>query len=143
MMGLVVENSKKMYICFKVLKDGFLASFRPLIGVDGCHLKGPQCGIMLTAVGVDPNNNLYAIAYVVVMQWVVDAKAGVTDQATNQPNAAKKKMTVKRKKTQPQQATGGSVAEAENGGSVIEAELELVAEAELEHISNYYQDYQD
>ncbi|KAL0406346.1 UNVERIFIED_CONTAM: hypothetical protein Slati_3948500, partial [Sesamum latifolium] len=37
-----------------------------IIGVDGCHLKRPNGGILLTAVGVDPNNNLYPISYAVV-----------------------------------------------------------------------------
>ncbi|KAL0355126.1 UNVERIFIED_CONTAM: hypothetical protein Sradi_3959500 [Sesamum radiatum] len=39
---------------------------RPIIGVDRCHLKGPHGGILLTAIGVDPNNNLFPIAYAVV-----------------------------------------------------------------------------
>ncbi|KAL0431190.1 UNVERIFIED_CONTAM: hypothetical protein Sradi_0745000, partial [Sesamum radiatum] len=60
------KKIEKLYICFKVLKDGFLAGCRQLIGVDDCHLKGPQGEIMLTAVGVDPSNNLYPIAYAVV-----------------------------------------------------------------------------
>ncbi|KAG8380300.1 hypothetical protein BUALT_Bualt06G0001300 [Buddleja alternifolia] len=53
------------YVCFKALKDGFLGGCRPIIGVDGCHLKGPHGGILLTAVGVDPNNNMFPIAYTV------------------------------------------------------------------------------
>ncbi|KAL0431476.1 UNVERIFIED_CONTAM: hypothetical protein Sradi_0773600 [Sesamum radiatum] len=55
----------KFYVCFYALKQGFLRGCRPIVGVDGCHLKGPHGGILLTAVGVDPNNNLYPIAYVV------------------------------------------------------------------------------
>ncbi|KAL0401435.1 UNVERIFIED_CONTAM: hypothetical protein Slati_4173400 [Sesamum latifolium] len=50
------------------MKEGFLGGCRPIIGVDGCHLKGPHGGILLTAVGVDPNNNLYPIAYAVVQK---------------------------------------------------------------------------
>ncbi|KAK4390501.1 hypothetical protein Sango_2113400 [Sesamum angolense] len=62
------ENKKfdRLYICFKALKEGFLSGCRPIIGVDGCHLKGPHGGILLTAVGIDPNNCLYPIAYAVV-----------------------------------------------------------------------------
>ncbi|KAL3644998.1 hypothetical protein CASFOL_010178 [Castilleja foliolosa] len=56
----------RMYVCFKALKVGFLAGCRRLVGVDGCHLKGPHGGILLTAVGFDPNNNIYPIAYAVV-----------------------------------------------------------------------------
>ncbi|KAK4405031.1 hypothetical protein Sango_0509600 [Sesamum angolense] len=39
---------------------------RPIIGVDGCHLKGPHGGVLLTAVSIDPNNNLYPLAYAIV-----------------------------------------------------------------------------
>ncbi|KAL0355333.1 UNVERIFIED_CONTAM: hypothetical protein Sradi_3980200 [Sesamum radiatum] len=56
----------RFYICFKALKEGFLSGCRPIIGVDGCHLKGPHGGILLTAVEIDPNNCLYPIAYAVV-----------------------------------------------------------------------------
>ncbi|XP_011072625.1 uncharacterized protein LOC105157827 [Sesamum indicum] len=38
---------------------------RPVIGVDGCHLKGLYGGVLLTAISIDPNNNLY-LAYAVV-----------------------------------------------------------------------------
>lgn len=32
-----------------------------MIGLDGCHLKGPLGGILLTAVGTDPNDGMYPI----------------------------------------------------------------------------------
>ncbi|KAL0316886.1 UNVERIFIED_CONTAM: hypothetical protein Sradi_5566800 [Sesamum radiatum] len=64
-----IENKfKKIYVCFSALKQGFLGGCRPIIGVDGCHLKGPHGGVLLTVVGVDPNNNLYPIAYAVVQR---------------------------------------------------------------------------
>ncbi|KAK4404424.1 hypothetical protein Sango_0811000 [Sesamum angolense] len=56
---------EKFYVCFEALKQGFLSGCRPVIGVDGCHLKGPHGGVLLSAVSVDPNNNLYPIAYAV------------------------------------------------------------------------------
>ncbi|KAG8387434.1 hypothetical protein BUALT_Bualt02G0021000 [Buddleja alternifolia] len=56
----------KFYCCFKGLRDGFLAGCRLIIGVDGAHLKGPHCGVLLSAVGIDPNNGLYPICYAVV-----------------------------------------------------------------------------
>ena len=39
----------RSYICWVALKRGFLEGCRPLIEVDGCHLKGPYKGILLTA----------------------------------------------------------------------------------------------
>ncbi|KAL0456172.1 UNVERIFIED_CONTAM: hypothetical protein Slati_0956400 [Sesamum latifolium] len=35
---------EKLYVCFEGLKLGFLAGCRKIIGVDGCHLKGPHRG---------------------------------------------------------------------------------------------------
>ncbi|KAL0287527.1 UNVERIFIED_CONTAM: hypothetical protein Sradi_7123100 [Sesamum radiatum] len=55
----------KFYVCFAVIKAGFREGCRKIIGVDGCHLKGPHEGIFLTAVGVDPNNSLFPLSYVI------------------------------------------------------------------------------
>ena len=48
-----------MYVSLDACKRGFLAGCRPLICLDGCHLKTKYGGIMLTAVGIDPNNCIY------------------------------------------------------------------------------------
>ncbi|KAI5338294.1 hypothetical protein L3X38_017565 [Prunus dulcis] len=55
-----------MYVCFTSSRHGFLDGFRPVIGVDGCHVKGPCPGQILTVVGVDVNNGSFPIAYAVV-----------------------------------------------------------------------------
>ncbi|KAI5354929.1 hypothetical protein L3X38_007824 [Prunus dulcis] len=47
-----------IYICLAGSKKGFIEGCRPVVGVDGCHLKGPCSGQILTAVGVDGNNDL-------------------------------------------------------------------------------------
>lgn len=57
---------KRLYICWGALKRGFQLGCRPIIGLDGCHLKGPFGGIILTAVGIDANNQIYPFAYAVV-----------------------------------------------------------------------------
>ncbi|KAL0397378.1 UNVERIFIED_CONTAM: hypothetical protein Scaly_0186200 [Sesamum calycinum] len=44
----------------------FQLGCRPIVGVDGCQLKGPHGGVLLTAVGIDPNNACYPIAFAVV-----------------------------------------------------------------------------
>ncbi|XP_058198332.1 uncharacterized protein LOC131313848 [Rhododendron vialii] len=56
----------RLYICFAACKSGFIHGCRKLIGVDGCHLKGLYVGQLLTAIGVDPNDAMYPIAYAVV-----------------------------------------------------------------------------
>ncbi|CAB4306440.1 unnamed protein product [Prunus armeniaca] len=57
---------QRLYVCLDACKKGFLAGCRPIIGVDGCHLKGPFAGQLLVAVGVDANDNMYPIAYAAV-----------------------------------------------------------------------------
>ncbi|GJZ50767.1 calcium/proton exchanger [Tanacetum coccineum] len=57
---------KRMYICFKGVKDDWLAGCRKVIGLDGCFLKHTCRGELLTAMGRDANNQMYPIAWVVV-----------------------------------------------------------------------------
>ncbi|XP_074323023.1 uncharacterized protein LOC141659972 [Apium graveolens] len=54
---------KRFYVCLGPLKAGFLQGCRPLIGLDGCHLKGPLGGILLTVVGTDPDDGIYPLAW--------------------------------------------------------------------------------
>ncbi|KAL8515383.1 hypothetical protein ACS0TY_014184 [Phlomoides rotata] len=68
---IVLDNDdegrfRAMYVCFQAVKIGFASGCRPFIGVDGCWLKGPHGGVLLSVVGVDPGNAIYPIAYVVV-----------------------------------------------------------------------------
>ncbi|KAL6508652.1 hypothetical protein OROGR_023363 [Orobanche gracilis] len=63
---------KRIYICWGAMKKAFESGFRKFICLDGCHLKGRNGGILLTAVGVDPNNSLYPIAYAVVEKEKTD-----------------------------------------------------------------------
>ncbi|KAL8477093.1 hypothetical protein ACS0TY_029415 [Phlomoides rotata] len=61
-----LSRFSNFYVCLDAVKKGFKAGCRPIIGVDGCHLKGPHKGILLTVVSVDANNSLYPIAWAVV-----------------------------------------------------------------------------
>ncbi|XP_021721007.1 uncharacterized protein LOC110688546 [Chenopodium quinoa] len=56
----------RMYVCLSQLVRGFLKGCRPLIGVDGCHLKGSYPGQILVAVGKDGNNSIYPFAWATV-----------------------------------------------------------------------------
>nr|XP_027083419.1 uncharacterized protein LOC113705700 [Coffea arabica] len=38
---------------------------KPFIGFDGCHLKGPFGGVLLTAVALDGNDSIFSIAFAV------------------------------------------------------------------------------
>lgn len=57
---------ERAYICLKACKDGFKDGCRPLLGFDGCFLKGYTHGMLLAAIGIDPNNSQYPVAYAVV-----------------------------------------------------------------------------
>ncbi|XP_021866757.2 uncharacterized protein [Spinacia oleracea] len=57
---------QRLYVCFEALKVGFKNGCRPLIGVDGCHLKGAHPGMILVAVSKDGNNNIFPVAWAVV-----------------------------------------------------------------------------
>lgn len=41
---------RRIFIMFDVIKKEFLESCKQLIGVDGCHLKGPYGDIFLSAI---------------------------------------------------------------------------------------------
>ncbi|XP_016164339.1 uncharacterized protein LOC107606838 [Arachis ipaensis] len=56
----------KLYISLDACKRGFKSGCRPLIGLDGCHLKGYFGGHLLSAVTQDANNHFFVIAYAVV-----------------------------------------------------------------------------
>jgi hypothetical protein len=53
---------KRCYMSLHACKLGYLEGCRPIIFVDGCHIKTRYRGQLLTAVGVDPNNCIYPIA---------------------------------------------------------------------------------
>ena len=55
-----------IYVCLGACKEGFKSRCRLLIGLDGCHLKGVYGGQLLCAVGIDPNDETWVIAYAVV-----------------------------------------------------------------------------
>lgn len=55
-----------LYMSLDACKRGFLKGCRPLIYLDGCHIKTKFGGQILTAVGIDPNDCIYPIALAVV-----------------------------------------------------------------------------
>jgi hypothetical protein len=57
---------QRLYMSLTAMKQGFLEGRRPVIGLDGCFLKGPYKGTLLAAVGRNANNNMYPIAIAVV-----------------------------------------------------------------------------
>ncbi|PQQ00880.1 uncharacterized protein Pyn_13787 [Prunus yedoensis var. nudiflora] len=56
---------QRIYICLAAVKQGFLQGFMPVIGFDACHIKSHHLGQLLSNVGMDPNNGMFPIVYVV------------------------------------------------------------------------------
>ncbi|KAM0847811.1 hypothetical protein ACQ4PT_054781 [Festuca glaucescens] len=55
-----------MYISLDAMKRGWLRGCRPIICLDGTHIKTKFGGQLLTAVGIDPNDCIYPIAMAIV-----------------------------------------------------------------------------
>ncbi|KAK8576535.1 hypothetical protein V6N13_032456 [Hibiscus sabdariffa] len=54
---------QRMYVCMQACKNGFKAGCRPIISLDGCHLKGYYGGHILAVVGIDADDCIYPIVY--------------------------------------------------------------------------------
>lgn len=65
MMDGDVRRFHRMYICFVAYKEGWNKGYRPLIGLDECHIKGNHPWQILIAVGIDSNNGMYPIAFAI------------------------------------------------------------------------------
>ena len=48
------------------MKKGFKEGCKPILGLDGCHLKGNQRGQILTTTRIDANNGMFPIAFSIV-----------------------------------------------------------------------------
>ncbi|KAF6141006.1 hypothetical protein GIB67_006635 [Kingdonia uniflora] len=49
-------------VAYKASFDGFVNGSRPILGMDGCILKGKYGGVCLSIIGLDANNGLSPIA---------------------------------------------------------------------------------
>ncbi|KAI8535661.1 hypothetical protein RHMOL_Rhmol10G0191700 [Rhododendron molle] len=64
---------QRMFVVYAAQSKGFLAGCRPIIGLDGCHLKGPFGGQLLSAIGKDANEQIYPLAVAVVEAQTKDS----------------------------------------------------------------------
>ncbi|XP_056691429.1 uncharacterized protein [Spinacia oleracea] len=64
--GDVQPKFKACFFSFGAQVRGFLKGCRPMIGIDGAHLSGFFKGILLSALGIDGNNEIFLLAYGVV-----------------------------------------------------------------------------
>lgn len=57
------------------MRKSFLVGCKPFIVLDGCHLKGLYGSKLLCAIGGDPNDQMYPLAFAIVE---VECKASWT-----------------------------------------------------------------
>ncbi|XP_057803709.1 uncharacterized protein LOC131019041 [Salvia miltiorrhiza] len=57
---------KRIFVMLEPCRLNWLGGCRPIICLDGCHLKGKTFGCLLTAVGKDGNDGIVPIAWAVV-----------------------------------------------------------------------------
>ncbi|KAI3818709.1 hypothetical protein L1987_12524 [Smallanthus sonchifolius] len=62
----LTRQFRRIYICYGAMKKGFKTCGREILGLDGCFMKGPYPGQILSAVGVDGNNGIYPVAFSLV-----------------------------------------------------------------------------
>ncbi|GJZ80451.1 hypothetical protein Tco_0645445 [Tanacetum coccineum] len=56
----------RFYVCFNGLKEGWKKGCRRVTALDGCFLKKPNVGEILTTIERDENNHIFPVAWVVV-----------------------------------------------------------------------------
>ncbi|XP_071731309.1 uncharacterized protein [Rutidosis leptorrhynchoides] len=57
----------RFYMCLNGLKEGWKNGCRKVIALDGCFLKKPNQGELLTAIGRDGNNHIFPVAWAIVI----------------------------------------------------------------------------
>ncbi|CAN1217910.1 hypothetical protein LINPERPRIM_LOCUS1171 [Linum perenne] len=57
---------EQIYICLDVCKHGFKEGCRKVVCIDGCFLRGVLGCQLLSAVGLDANDCMHPIAWVIV-----------------------------------------------------------------------------
>ncbi|GAV67597.1 hypothetical protein CFOL_v3_11102 [Cephalotus follicularis] len=64
---------KRFYIYFNACKEGWKVGCIPILGLDGCFLKGPAKWILLSVVGKDGSNQLFPVAWAFVEVECIDS----------------------------------------------------------------------
>lgn len=59
------QKFQRVYMCLIAFKKGF-NECRPLFGLDGYHITGPQLGQLLATISIIGNNVMNPIAYAII-----------------------------------------------------------------------------
>ncbi|PIA26876.1 hypothetical protein AQUCO_08600027v1 [Aquilegia coerulea] len=71
-----VDGNKQFegfFVAYKSCLDGWSKGCRPVVGLDGCHLKGKYEGVCLSVIGLDGNNGLYPLAIYITRSETLDS----------------------------------------------------------------------
>ncbi|KAB2615700.1 hypothetical protein D8674_022288 [Pyrus ussuriensis x Pyrus communis] len=71
---------QRMYVCLCACKEGLKHGCRPLIGLDGCHLKSQHGGQLLVVVGINPNDETWVTTYAIWFLEFLAEDIGIVDQ---------------------------------------------------------------
>ena len=90
-LDVTAENQfQRVFICYGACAVGF-AHCRPLLGLDGTHIKTRYQGIILAATGIDALGQLFPLAYAVVdaenkenWRWMLQLIRRVLEQSAPQ-----------------------------------------------------------
>lgn len=55
-----------IYIYYAGWKNRFNEGYRPIIRLDGCYIKKPHPGQLLSAIGINENNQIFPIIFAIV-----------------------------------------------------------------------------
>ena len=90
--GAVGPRFLRFYCCLGSLKKGWTRLCRPIIFLDACFLRGMYRGQLMTAMGIDPNNGWWPIAWAVTeaesyvqWKWFLDYLADDLELHANGP----------------------------------------------------------
>ncbi|KAL4583183.1 hypothetical protein LXL04_007749 [Taraxacum kok-saghyz] len=61
-----LQNRNQGSVVELACSQGFLVGCRSYIALDSCHLKGKFNGVLVAATGIDSNNSIFPIAYVLL-----------------------------------------------------------------------------
>ncbi|XP_074588619.1 uncharacterized protein LOC141844477 [Curcuma longa] len=62
----MTNKFRRLFMCFHACLIGFISGCRPLIFLDGTHIKNKYKGCLLVAVAKDANDDIFTLAYAVV-----------------------------------------------------------------------------
>ncbi|KAD1293639.1 hypothetical protein E3N88_43042 [Mikania micrantha] len=62
----LARQFKRIYVCFGGMMESFKKLGRAFLGLNGCFMKGPYSGQILTVISFDGNNGIYPVAFAIV-----------------------------------------------------------------------------